>query len=248
MSILLSLKIDYNGDIKDLLPIITEIASIKGSVREDKDASAPCYHFEYSDWNAYPSLHENSFYWEGSIYSIGRFKVLINGPDCYECLMGMTSLLSLRTDLSFEAREMIHMTDFEYYPTEFKPNFSIITRHMPAVIMIKGKNFKQELKKLTGIRRCDSSYHYPVEGVRYAYNRITCLDYPSELYDHYDRFQATHRIDIFGIDADPSRRRFLRDSYALSLYENICVIDKVETRLYEIANGKVRTFGSVSDE
>lgn len=252
MSNLTIIYMDYNNDIKELLQILTTIVPVKGSISEGYDAWSPKYTFESTLWDARMTLHENSVYDEESIYCICRFYMGIKGNDEYECLLELTSKLRERNDITFDVRELPHIPDFDYHPISFKPDFSIITRQMPAIIMIKtrlkNKQLKTELRNITALSTWEIGADCPDLGVSYTFCELEGWWRQEEYRGYYGGFQASHRIQIFSAENDPAKRRPLRDSFALSLYEKIKVSDKLEARLYEIANGKVRTFGSVSDD
>lgn len=241
-----TLKLDFNGDITDVLSMLTSILPSTGEITERMTAFSACFTWHASGYdNLEIQLHEARIWDEGSPYSTHRFQVFLDGWGEFECLSDLFALLAAENKVPIEIGEHPSIHHAAHYPANFKPDFTVVTRNMPAVVMIRtplsDRALKVEIRKLAGIRNWD--VHEPTE-LRYEFSPIMSWDLQDGVLDHYGGFEATHRIRVFGLHPDPRERRLRRDAFARDLFEKIEPSPDLEARLFEVANGMVLPFGT----
>lgn len=244
MGMFTNIYIDANLDIRELaiyllpeLPTSGEIKLVRSNL------SSIQYGFFGQNGRPMGYLSENS---QVYLYEIGmasyRYKLsAIRGPQIPYMQAAYEHLLQHACfPLAYQKVEQV--TDFTYNPTDYVPNYSLITRLMPVELLLwtnlSEGALLRKLKGMTGMNLSSDHYfsRFQNKGASGYVSKIYKQRHPKrhDPTSRYARTTAPYYIRVFGLDDDPLRRRVERDALARRLYTSLLEEATIPVNIFEV--------------
>ena len=133
------------------------------------------------------------------------------------------------------------LTDYTYYPPNYLPDYSTITRQMPVELLLKTNmkhnSFRRELKRRTGHDFSGDNFYEnrllpAAPGVGGYIEKINRLTRSSN--SRYKDIDAAYYIRIFSNDDHPLQRRLKRDTFAREVLAALRGTTNIVAEAFEI--------------